>query len=201
MNYDNIIPLGDHCSPSIILKELNLRKKSYPFDWTNHAGGIFNTNLYKNFFLLLRLLKFHDFSKISQFYVGNAMKVGNHKTNNGIQFPHDLENNNNTIEKYKRRFERMYNDIVNKSKNLYIIIIRKVLLKEEKLNEIIKELLYYNKESKIIIFFGNIENQEKYIGNKNIIMKYIPFIEEFGLDYDVNFRENIKNSLKEIINC
>ena len=28
-----IIPLGDHCAISIILKELNLREKSYPFDW------------------------------------------------------------------------------------------------------------------------------------------------------------------------
>ena len=30
MLFDNIIPLGDNCANSIILKELNLRK-SYPF--------------------------------------------------------------------------------------------------------------------------------------------------------------------------
>lgn len=28
----NIIPIGDHCAISIILKDFNLRKCSYPFD-------------------------------------------------------------------------------------------------------------------------------------------------------------------------
>ena len=27
----NIISIGDHCANSMILKELNLRKQSYPF--------------------------------------------------------------------------------------------------------------------------------------------------------------------------
>ena len=31
----NIIPLGDHCAISILLEELNLRTKSYPFDWVS----------------------------------------------------------------------------------------------------------------------------------------------------------------------
>ena len=35
-SYDNIIPLGDNCATSIILKELGLRKKAYPFDWCSH---------------------------------------------------------------------------------------------------------------------------------------------------------------------
>jgi hypothetical protein len=46
MKFDNIIPLGDHCAAGFILKDLELRKKSYPFDWTNHAGGIMKTSIY-----------------------------------------------------------------------------------------------------------------------------------------------------------
>ena len=36
----NIIPIGDHCSISIILQELNLRKQSYPFDWVTKSFKI-----------------------------------------------------------------------------------------------------------------------------------------------------------------
>ena len=47
----NIIPIGDHCAISIILKDLGLRNKSYPFDWSSHTDILFNTNIiytYKN---------------------------------------------------------------------------------------------------------------------------------------------------------
>lgn len=42
----NIIALGDHCAISMILKEVELRQESYPFDWvvkkdqfTNYADS------------------------------------------------------------------------------------------------------------------------------------------------------------------
>ena len=43
--FDNIIPLGDHCGPSIILKRLKIRKESYPFDWISHIHPVNNSIL------------------------------------------------------------------------------------------------------------------------------------------------------------
>ena len=44
MDY-NIIPIGDHCAISIILKDLNLRKCSYPFDWITKVDHLYDTNI------------------------------------------------------------------------------------------------------------------------------------------------------------
>lgn len=59
--YDEIIPIGDNCLPAFILKELNLRKASYPFDWVYSKQEFFPIaadiiiNKYKNFFNLCDL--------------------------------------------------------------------------------------------------------------------------------------------------
>ena len=44
----NIIPIGDHCIISLILKELNLRKQSYPFDWVTNIEELYDTNIIYN---------------------------------------------------------------------------------------------------------------------------------------------------------
>jgi len=36
----NVIPLGDHCCGALLLKELGIRRYSYPFDWTVHIDAI-----------------------------------------------------------------------------------------------------------------------------------------------------------------
>ena len=41
---NNIIPIGDHCAISLILKDLNLRKCSYPFDWVSKLDQLYNMN-------------------------------------------------------------------------------------------------------------------------------------------------------------
>ena len=33
MEYDKIIPIGYNCNSCICLRESNLRKESFPFDW------------------------------------------------------------------------------------------------------------------------------------------------------------------------
>jgi len=43
--------------------------------------------------------------------------------NNDFWFPHENGTRLEIITKYKRRFIRLYEDIINKSKNLFIIII------------------------------------------------------------------------------
>ena len=54
MDY-NIIPIGDHCAISIILKDLNLRKCSYPFDWITKVDHLYDTNIIYNLSLINKL--------------------------------------------------------------------------------------------------------------------------------------------------
>ncbi len=49
----NIIPIGDHCAISIILKELNLRKQSYPFVWVTKLDHLYILILFIIFNLLV----------------------------------------------------------------------------------------------------------------------------------------------------
>ena len=56
----NIIPIGDHCATSIILKELDIRQHSYPFDWITHIDQIHNTNIIYNMQLINELKSSND---------------------------------------------------------------------------------------------------------------------------------------------
>ena len=46
------------------------------------------------------------------------------KISGDLLYPHETDNIENTNIKYKRRLERLYNNITNKTSNLYIIITR-----------------------------------------------------------------------------
>ena len=45
----NLISIGDHCTVPEILRKLELRTCSYPFDWIAKPGLIYNTNIPDNF--------------------------------------------------------------------------------------------------------------------------------------------------------
>ena len=83
----NIIPIGDHCA--IILKELGLRKKSYPFDWNTNIEQLHDSNIIYNVNLISEL-KSENIENIVKKYIGNAFDTDN-KINsiNNIWFPHD----------------------------------------------------------------------------------------------------------------
>jgi hypothetical protein len=203
MKFDNIIPLGDHCAGAFILKDLGLRQKAYPFDWTNHSGGISKTSIHKNIFLLRRLLRYGNPKKCAEFYIGNALEYGNHKTNHGIQFPHESENAQITNEKYKRRFDRLYNDVICGLKNLYIIITRKGDIDQDFVNDLEHLLVFHNSESKILFISGN-ENTNA-TSTCNFIFKYIKYDyspEIHGANwyqYDNEFHQEIKNFLSDFL--
>ena len=95
----NIIPIGDHCAISIVLKELNLRKHSYPFDWVTKKEEVYDTNIIYNIQLICELNSSDNVNDIVQKYIGNAFD--NEKTNsdNNIWFPHDTENITDIFEK------------------------------------------------------------------------------------------------------
>ena len=68
----NIIPIGDHCAISIILKDLGLRNKSYPFDWSSHTDILFNTNIIYNI-KIIDSLELDNISHITKEYIGDAL--------------------------------------------------------------------------------------------------------------------------------
>jgi len=56
----NLISIGDHCTVPEILRKLELRTCSYPFDWIAKPGLIHNTNIPDNFEYLFELMETHD---------------------------------------------------------------------------------------------------------------------------------------------
>ncbi len=131
--YDVIIPLGQACATAMALKEIGVRKTSYPFDWlvtdSEKAGtcGFIGKikmicNDFKDAFQLKDLTEFwHDNKK--------HRAVFNKKT--GIFYLHDFDWEKSVaeqfpeyVEKYERRIKRFYDDINKNSKILFIFVVR-----------------------------------------------------------------------------
>jgi len=106
------IPLGTTCSIAYNLKKYNLRKATYPFDWIrinnlNNVSKLLNNN-FDNF---LNFDKF-KFKKISnKFMVNNNMESYIY-SNDYCTFFHEFNShkidNQDFINKYKRRINRLY---------------------------------------------------------------------------------------------
>ena len=147
----NIIPMGDNCIIAEVLKDLGIRKCSYPFDWITHVNYFKATNISYNFEIVEKLMQ--DNFNINDF-LGNAFTNGT-KIYNNIWFPHDNEENKEeTMNKYKRRFERLREDIANK-KNIFIFLTRHYVIKEPAFDKIVEQILSYNKDNKIIYIYGS----------------------------------------------
>ena len=202
----NIIPIGDHCAISIILKELNLRTKSYPFDWVTNQDQLYNTNIIYNIELINELNELNELNleKLVKKYIGNAFD-NNKKinTNNNIWFPHDFldysENITNIFEKYKRRFTRLKQDL--NKKNIFILLTRHYYIEKDKFQQIMEQLLNYNNDSIIVFCSGTdhtyFDNSANY---NNVIFKYIEYDISQFYNYDyTSFRPNIKIFLSNLL--
>jgi hypothetical protein len=185
----NIIPIGDHCVTALILKEIEVRKKSYPFDWVTLTEQVHDTNIMYNL-ELLNQLKTSDVNDIVKNFIGNAFE-NNDKINNStnIWFPHD--DLHDSFEKYKRRFNRLKEDL--NQKNIFILVTRHYYIEKDIFQKITEQLLSYNNEN-IILFISGTDHP--YIENKRVIFKYIHYdISQFyGYDY-TTFRPAIKEFL------
>jgi hypothetical protein len=193
----NIIPLGDHCAIAIILKELSLRKKSYPFDWVTMAGIPDTTTIIYNTELIHELNESDNIDYIVNKYIGNALDSDNKINNiNNIFFPHETINKSEVFEKYKRRFIRIKQDI--KKPSIFILLTRQYYISKDKFEQIKTQLLNYNSNS-IILFISGINHEYfENMNNSNIIFKYIYYDMTKLYDYDyTTFRPNIRTFLLE----
>ena len=66
----NIIPIGDHCAIPMLLKELNLRKQSYPFDWVSNIEQVHDTNIIYNLEIINQLKLLDNVDDIIKTYIG-----------------------------------------------------------------------------------------------------------------------------------
>ena len=195
----NIIPIGDHCAISIILKELNLRYKSCPFDWVTNTEQLYDTNIIYNIQLINELNSSDNVNDIVKKYIGDAFD-NNTKINsiNNIWFPHDTENITDIFEKYKRRFIRLKQDI--NKKNIFILLTRHYYIEKDIFQQIIEDLLNYNDDSKILFISGINHKYFENMNYTNVIFKHIEYDISKFYDYDYStFRPNIKNFLLDNI--
>jgi hypothetical protein len=149
MDEYNIIPMGDNCIVAETLKDLGLRKCSYPFDWISHVNYFTATNINYNFEIVEKLIQGNflvkDFVGITQ----------TNKIHKNIWFPHDNEATvEETLDKYERRFARLHADIVGK-KNIFVFLTRHYIMEESAFDKIVAQVLSYNRENKIVYMYGS----------------------------------------------
>ena len=206
------ISLGLQCLTSTVLKDNNLRTNSYPFDWILSNPEF----IYKILYFLLekdinidKLVREHFFrndkkcklNQVEHYIVTNNGKAIYNELYNCI-FPHDVYNQND-INKYIRRFERLKSDILNLENNITFIYISQSSLKSgnftingneiiknvfENMNKIFLLIKKYNKNSKLIIFDA-IQNEDIYILNNEIIIHKLN-----SCDSHVALRKQINDS-------
>lgn len=191
------IPIGLQCITPKAIKDLRLRTNSYPFDWII-SNPYF---VYKMLYLLLE--DNMDINEIvREHFLRNDHKCGHNriehyfiiKNGNGdkkhflnelynVVFAHE-EYNEETINKYIRRFERLKENILNNSLNIQFIYVSQLSLRTgnftingkpvienvyENMNNIIELVKKYNKNSNIILF-DTIQNEDINILNKEITL-------------------------------
>ena len=197
-DYSNIIPLGDHCAIPLILKELDIRKKSYPFDWYVKAGSnISESNIELNINLLYDLLDGISATQVTNKLLGNSISQQTTVYNN-VWFPHEHGSIEDVNTKYTKRFERVLSDINNKDNiNLFIILTRKCYIKQEFIDNFYLKIMNLNKDNRII-FISGINHEYLYNHNyPNLEFKYIDYDISKYEKYDyTDFRPQIKSFLQ-----
>ena len=211
--YDEIISLGSQCNPGLSLRELNIKKKTYPFDWIRS-----NTKIIYDVLLNGRdkYITFNSTKKSEEYYTADLDSFDPRFTNfsasrinyYGQFFTHYREKDisyNELQSKFNRYFDRFFNLLNSNKKVLFIHTNEEYIYhkksrdnKEEfyrylcKINDILEEK-YPNLNFEIInIEANNIFKNYKNITNLNINWK-IPFS-----DYFENHNEPICEPFREI---
>lgn len=146
-NLPTIIPIGQNCSITICLRNLGLRKLSYPFDWARSPDLNDIIEIVKNGENNFILKEWKFLKDIDSYLPHDKLGDSHGITENNFE-------NVTFLEKYERRFKRFFNDI--KISNTYLIRFG-VPGEENKIN-ILQQLLPH---CKIILIDGSIETPEK----------------------------------------
>lgn len=194
----NIIPLGDNCAISMILKDLEKREKSYPFDWISSLGpDPTYSSIEITMNLLIELLKTNNSKHICNKLLGDSID-NNNKVFNTIIFPHDHGTVEEINTKYLRRLNRLYNDVMNHNNNIFVIITRYYFIPEEKIIELCNTFLNLNINYKILFYSGINHDYCKKL--TNVFFTHIPYDVSSGWQDDYSkFRPQLKICLEHDI--
>lgn len=195
-NEYNLIPLGDHCATAMALKDLNLRKNSYPFDWITIKTEITSSNI-PHIINIIKEINDDTIENVTRKFIGDAFTNNLINSQTNVSFPHDTDENiNNIYEKYCRRFSRL-KDALDKP-NVFILMSRNFFIEETKFKEIMDVLLGYNDKSIILFICGTDHHYFKDIRSDRVVFKYIPYDMSQYYNYDyTTFRPNMKQFLSE----
>ena len=196
----NIIHIGDHCAISEILQELQLRKKSYPFDWITCVKQMQETNIIMNCNIIRQLMKTGDTLEATNTLLGDLNGDIFNKIHNKIWFPHEKGTVAEIRSKYERRFTRLYNDIQNEE-NMFVLLTRNKYIEPVLFDEIIDTLLPHNKRNKILFISGC--NHEYLLTdqyNDRVIFKHIPYDVYKFWRYDfTDFRPTVREYMRSVL--
>lgn len=193
--YDLVISLGETCLTAMTLSHLNIRTKSYPFDWSagviperaGNAGFLGKINLICNYFK--NAFEKEDFKEFNYAQPGEHRFVRNLST--GLQYIHDFPWNvsmdeyfTEFKEKYSRRIKRLYDDIKKSESILFIFIARWSFLPLEDIvkgSELLKSFFADKKINLLILQHDNY--MDKFSYKEFYFLKDITYIKYN--DYDL----------------
>lgn len=186
INITKIISLGPNCHTAGILKILNYKTESYPFDWI-----ISNIDIVIDCIIT----DFKNYINKELFYIYNQLIIG-HKLYKHNMFVHrdPLHNDNdyNYILRCTERFKQLYN-------NNNILFIHTIYNNEYDINNLIKlkEILNTKIDSCYLLILNYIKisnDDEKYKYIINILYKNIYLI-SINITYDINKEYDIDHSI------
>ena len=185
--YDLYVSLGEACSCSLALRGSKLQFYSYPLDWIFGAEIIERAKYFGNYFE-----HFIDKKDLTpSFEVRSASCRAYYNNLNGITFNHDFKNDipfdemhEKVIEKYKRRANRVIEQIKN-SKNVLFVYIQSPdndkILSDDTLKETQNLLQSYFPNVKIDLLYLSCKRDVKKMVKENISKN----IRKFSFDYDM----------------
>lgn len=212
------VPMGDHCASALILKDIKVRQYSYPFDWIVHVDEyngscipvilslcefILETGSIGAALSLFLPIPYH--SQITLTTVGPLR--------NWIRFPHDQfwdssQKWNDEMQKYKRRFLRLYKHIISGRPIVFVSICRSYLLTQRDIKMINDCLLCYNQKSKFIFISGQSVGDFDLPGARIFMTTvpyrsntpaYVEYSDKLYYENDIGYwRENVKDKLQHL---
>ena len=193
-----IISLGSNCYIASYLKEHNLKKASYPFDWIFSYPEDICHMINDNFKEFLNKDNYLIKDELSKFNYHKLYKP------NLRMFNHRNPYNNNDYQYYQRCITRFIN-VLNKSDNLiFVLAFFENIIKNEfnhiiNLNNILKKNT--NNNFKIIVFFQMKRGYQDYsdvIYHENItFIQFMTYDGNNGTDFINQFDKKMFNDLFE----
>lgn len=159
-DYDYIIPIGYNCACGMVLRNLDLRKQSFPLDWVvskpEWVLQYLKTN-FKDYYLPNQTAKTN--------YIGQDFHwFETHRYSEHYAEKDEIDNNksiyNDNLEKFDRRIKRLF-EVLNSDKKILFMYVgeysinciknepfeKNLTLNEEKNHEILQEILNYTREN------------------------------------------------------